>query len=48
MAQNMVQYYTDMFCDFASAVFEAFPNNKCRISIARLSTLTAYDNGNTE
>jgi hypothetical protein len=48
MAQNMVLYYTDMFGDFTSAISEAFPNNKCRITIVRLSMLTGYDNGNTE
>jgi len=46
--QNMVQYYIDTFGDFTSPISEIFPNNKCHISIVRLSTLTDYDNGKIE
>jgi hypothetical protein len=42
----MIEYYTDMFGDFTSAISETLLN-RCRISIVRLSTFTGYDNGNT-
>jgi len=48
IAQNVVQYYRDMFGDFTSAISEAFPNSNCHISIVRLSTVTGYENGDTE